>query len=502
MKNRVFKVLHIIILLIISFIIAFTCYMYYRFSTTIFEQIMFTIFNNVSSAGGGIVKPTIKYVIPFSVLIFIFFYFLFYDITFNKIKIRIKEKQIYPFKFFNKNKKLITLLLFIVTVLALLNSVHFFDYLSYSRVDSSFIKDNYVDPKNTNITFDEKRNLIIVFVESLETSLFKKENGGYWDYDVIPELNKLLDEDDVVTFYNNNKQEQMNMISGASWTTASIVSNSTALPFKVNIEGNNYHSKKFMNGSYALGDLLKDNGYYNEVISGASTSFGGIKEFYQRHGNYSIIDTDSLSNYDFSPNDNDLGYWGLNDKYLFEIAKKRLETISKDSKPFNLNLITIDTHFVDGYVGDYSETKYSEQYENAYATTSRLIYNFVNYVKEQPYYSNTTILILGDHLSMQNDFFDKRDADKRYIYFTIINPKNKEGKFNNRIFTSLDTYPTIISSIGGNIDGDKLGLGVNLFSSNETLGERYGLEALDTKLQERSKFYNDVILDDNYLYFK
>ena len=73
MKNRVFKVLHIIILLIISFIIAFTCYMYYRFSTTIFEQIMFTIFNNVSSTGGGIVKPTIKYVIPFSVLIFIFF---------------------------------------------------------------------------------------------------------------------------------------------------------------------------------------------------------------------------------------------------------------------------------------------------------------------------------------------------------------------------------------------------------------------------------------------
>ena len=36
---------------------------------------------------------------------------------------------------------------------------------------------------------------------------------------------------------------------------------------------------------------------------------------------------------------------------------------------------------------------------------------------------------------------------------------------------SNDTYPTVVSALGGNIKGDRLGLGVNLFSSEKTLAE-------------------------------
>lgn len=502
MKGKLAKFFHIFILFIISFIFSFTCYMFHRFSTTIFEQIIFTIFNNVGSTGGGIIKPTIKYVIPFSFFILMFFYFLFYDISFGKIKLKNKKRQLYPFTIFNKHKKKFTLLFFILVFALLLQSFHFYDFLIYSSVNSNFIEKNYVDPKKSEITFEEKRNLIVIFVESLETSLFTKDEGGYWDYDVIPELSNLMDEKDTTSFINKNKSEQMNMISGASWTTASIVSNSTGLPLKVRIGSNNYHSENFMNGSYALGDILKDNGYYNEVISGCTTSFGGVREFFTRHGNYNIIDEDTLGNNDLTTNPEDIGYWGLNDNFLFETAKKRLDIISKQDNPFNLNMITIDTHFIDGFVGNYSETKFGEQYENAYATASRLINEFVNWVREQPYYDNTTIMIVGDHLSMQNDFFDRRNASKRHMYFTIINPKIKKGIVENRIYTSLDTYPTILYSIGANIKGDRLGLGVNLFSNKKTLAERYGLEKLDAKLQEKSKFYNDVILDEDYFFLK
>ena len=105
---------------------------------------------------------------------------------------------------------------------------------------------------------------------------------------------------------------------------------------------------------------------------------------------------------------------------------ERLNVISKNDQPFNLSLITIDTHFVDGFVGNYSETKFNEQYENAYATTSRLIYDFVKWVKKQPYYKDTTIMIVGDHLSMQNDFFNKR---RLYIHISC----NFSTKHNTRI---------------------------------------------------------------------
>ena len=53
--------------------------MNYRFSSTSFEQIIFTIFNGVNSTGGGIFRLTAKYCIPLSCSFFAFFYFAFYD---------------------------------------------------------------------------------------------------------------------------------------------------------------------------------------------------------------------------------------------------------------------------------------------------------------------------------------------------------------------------------------------------------------------------------------
>ena len=502
MKKKLFKIIHIFILFIIAFIFSFSCYMFYRFSSTNFEQILFTIFNGVSETGGGVIRPTVKYCIPFAICIFGCLYFLFYDITFGKYIFKIKNKQIYPFSIINKYKKRITFVMFLLVVMMLLESVHFSSYLSYLKTDSTFIEENYVDPKKVDISFDNKRNLIFILVESLETSLFTKNNGGYWDYEVIPELSELLDDKDTVVFYNQNKAQQMIMVSGASWTTAAIVANNTGLPLKVNIDGNSYHSKKFLNGAYSIGEVLKENGYYNEVISGATTTFGGVKEFYTRHGDYSIGDGDLLGVYNLTMSEDDKGTWGINDNCLFNVAKERLNVISKNEQPFNINLITIDTHFIDGFIGKYSLKKYKEQYENVYATTSKLIYDFVEWVKEQPYYKNTTIVVAGDHLSMQNDFFNKRDAYVRYVYDIIINPYNKTDNYEGREYSAFDNFPTILSAIGANIKGDKLGLGVNLFSGEKTLIEEYGIQYVNDRLQERSSFYNEVLLDDDYFITK
>lgn len=85
--------------------------------------------------------------------------------------------------------------------------------------------------------------------------------------------------------------------------------------------------------------------------------------------------------------------------------------------------------------------------------------------------------------------------------FFIINKRKKSGNFSNRVYTALDTYPTVLYSIGADIKGDKLGLGVNLFSDKKTLAEEYGLRYLDLKLQDRSLFYNDFLMDDDYLPF-
>ena len=506
MKKIIYRILHILLLVVITIIFAGAIYLKKNFPATPFDELIFYYKNGVENSDSSVFIDAIKVSLPLMIICIILFYTLLYDITFGKIvlyaKAAKKKFQLYPIKFLNKHRRIFTGILFAISFCVLLYCVNFFTYIKYANTKSDFIEKKYVNPKKVDIEFGEKRNLIFIVVESLETSFFTKKQGGYWNYEVTPGLYKLLNDEDSVVFYNKNKAQQMKMLKGASWTTASVVANSTGVPFKIPIEDNSYHSNNFMNGTYALGDLLKDNGYYNEVISAANTSFGGLKEYFTKHGKYKIVDTDSLNDFNLKIKDSDYGNWGFNDNYLFETAKKRLDIISKNDQPFNLELITIDTHFIDGFIGNYSLDKFETQYENVYATTSKLIYDFVKWVQEQDYYEDTTIVIVGDHLLKENDYFEERKATDRSVYSCIINPGIEAKTTKNRVFTALDTYPTIVSAIGGKIKGDKLGLGVNLFSDKKTLSEIYTFDYLNKELQKKSNFYNKNILDDNKYFSK
>ena len=53
-------------------------------------------------------------------------------------------------------------------------------------------------------------------------------------------------------------------------------------------------------------------------------------------------------------------------------------------------------------------------------------------------------------------------------------------------------FPTTIASLGATIEGDRLGLGTNLFSGEQTLAEKLTFDQLNDDLSQKSKFF-DVI---------
>lgn len=59
----------------------------------------------------------------------------------------------------------------------------------------------------------------------------------------------------------------------------------------------------------------------------------------------------------------------------------------------------------------------------------------------------------------------------------------------NSTFTSLDMFPTILSALGYEWGGARLGLGTDMFSGEPTLAEQLGYETLDSELAKNSKFY-------------
>ena len=54
----------------------------------------------------------------------------------------------------------------------------------------------------------------------------------------------------------------------------------------------------------------------------------------------------------------------------------------------------------------------------------------------------------------------------------------------------MDLFPSTLASMGAKIEGERLGLGTNLFSEKETLVGKYGLEYVKEEFNKASKFYN------------
>lgn len=116
----------------------------------------------------------------------------------------------------------------------------------------------------------------------------------------------------------------------------------------------------------------------------------------------------------------------------------------------------------------------------------------------------SSIVIVGDHLGMQTEFYTEKTKNEYYrtIYNVVINPAIEKNNNINRIFTAMDMCPTILASIGAKIEGERLGLGTNLYSGIPTLAEEYGISYLNEELVKNSRFYNKKILGDDYYIMK
>lgn len=369
------------------------------------------------------------------------------------------------------------------------------DYAANSGAVSSFIDENYVNPAGTELTFPEqKRNLIYIFLESMETTYADEENGGAFSENYIPELTELAEENEDFSGADAGLNGGTALTS-TTWTAAALFGQTTGLPLSIPIDGNSMDTQEsFLPGVTSLGDILEQQGYRQTFMIGSDGNFGGRSLYFTDHGNYDIKDY----YYYQSQGKFDKDYWvwwGFEDQKLFEYAKEELTALAAQDQPFNFTLLTVDTHFEDGYVCGLCGNEHGEnQYGNVLSCSSRQIKEFVEWIRQQDFYENTTIVISGDHPTMDKDFCEGiDDAYERKVYTAYINsavtPEDPEW---TRAYSTFDNYPTTLASLGVSIEGERLGLGTNLFSSRSTLTEVYGNPYINQELTRKSELMDQL----------
>lgn len=509
MKSKI-KILFIVfILLLSSIIICGAIYYSKSYAHQEFDQIIFYLRNGFNHTSSEVVKSVIKANIVPVVLLFLILCLVIINIK-NRIFLRLKIRnknikvQVYPISIIVKYRGIYATIIFTISIIIAILGFKINDFITYNLQKTEIYEKYYIDGKKVNIVFPEKKqNLIIISVESLENTTCSKENGGAWEYSIIPELERLAMEN--TNFSNNSNIGGGKTVYGTTFTAGGLVAQTAGIPLVTPaINYNIYNgSGKYLENVYTLGDMLEKQGYNLEIMMGSDGEFGGRTQYFTANGNYKIYDLAYAIEMGKMTED-DVVWWGFEDDKLFEWAKEETNHLANQDKPFNLIIHTADTHFVDGYLSKYAEDMFDTQYENVHAYCSKLVSEYVDWVQKQDFYKNTTIVIIGDHLGMQSEFYEEHTPKdyERTVYNAIINPVIEVKNSKNRNFTTMDMYPTILASIGVEIEGERLGLGTNLFSNRQTLAEELGYVYLEEEMKKTSEFYNHVIFGEDYQLIK
>lgn len=476
------------------------------------ESLLFYARVPFSDGSTQAVNKCLEFCVPSAISIFVVSFLAMFLVVLNKNNILKLQKYnivrliVSCCKVVYRHIALTSVCLLVMSVIYFGSNISAFSYIGGLMHKTTVYNEEYIPPQEQTYKFPEKKkNLIYIFLESMETSYASAEEGGLMDQNYIPHLTELAKEN--ISFSDKDYLGGAFPVSGTTWTAAAMVTQTSGIPLTIPLSKSNFGAdNKFLPGAYSLGQILEKEGYNQMLMVGSIATYAKRKAYFVQHGNYDVFDYYSAVDNGYLPK----GYyrwWGFEDAKLFEFSKEKILELAAKGEPFNYTMLTVDTHFTDGYKCDYCEDKYDTQYANVISCSDKQIYEFIEWIKQQPFYEDTVIVLAGDHLTMDHNYFNRVDDSikqrGRRIYNCFINTGLSSQYTKNRVFTTLDMFPTTLAALGVTWDCEGLGLGVNLFSGKPTLAEKKGVDKFSNELAYSSDFYGDYFFiknnkDDEY----
>lgn len=334
------------------------------------------------------------------------------------------------------------------------------------QIQAESILDDLSGSQVTLKTGNSKPNIVFIYLESVEQAYF--DNQAFPE--LLPGLSKIRAKS--VDFTGLEQADK------TSWTIAGMVSSQCGYPLVAAYKEVGVNTAaitdKFMVNARCHGDLLRDNGYWQTYMSGADLRFSGKGKFYNTH-QYDEVYGSAELNSQLSDKSYTHG-WGLFDDSLFELTYKKFETLSANSKPFNLTLTTIDTHHPTGHPSKSCQPYPLEDTTMLHSIycTDQLAATFINKIRQSQYSKNTVIVVMNDHLAMRNDLWDRLVAYKpmRNMTYFVNFPDERTQTIASK-GTHFDILPTLYELLGFEMDG-QFGFGRSLINQEGYLHHKAG----------------------------
>ena len=314
--------------------------------------------------------------------------------------------------------------------------------------------------KEDLVASSEGKNIIIISLESLERAFLHDKNKH-----LTPNLRKLRQE---WNYY------EMSQNSGSNWTSGSLYTVFTGLPGYFIGHGNSYFQSSQKSKLTNLADVLGKAGYEMYHLS-EDADFSGTKDLLRTLGVQHIWDGTFRDKFPEGSGDLD----------LFTAAKNILQTSSKTT-PVMIFISTMETHFPKGRY----EPRLSDRVvpgktdlETAIRQADYLVYDFINFLKQNNYLENTIVYIFPDHLFMGEVNLLKTKQERNLWFLTNAKPQDLHIDTTN--FYQVDIPRNILSGAKVKHNATFLSDGIKQ-DKNEFIGKnRNVLLTLNTLSLER-----------------
>lgn len=359
--------------------------------------------------------------------------------------------------------------------------------------------DYYVEPKITGA--QEKRNLVLIYLESGEQTL---ANDEHFEKDAFAPLKDVTRPED-----GWQSIEDFQQYEGGGWTMSGLVSTQCGVPLKgVGSSGDSGTPDQlvgsmngYMSGLTCLGDILEEHGYNNVFLGGANSSFAAKSTFLTDHGYSKDLDLNDWRAAG-EPEEHFRSDWGLSDQRLMANAKDQIDELHATSRqtgqPFNLSMLTLDTH-EPVHIYDYCPVDTDSEVTSAFFCSMTQVADFVEYMNEMGYLEDTSVVIMGDHLkhmSAGDAFHEQLGGHPNRTIFNRIWVPGETGTTAPRGGSDqLNMFPTLLEAAGFSVENHEAGLGVSAFTLDVPEHSAQGMEEAPYKdlLDSRSEqFFSDA----------
>ena len=308
------------------------------------------------------------------------------------------------------------------------------DHITLSDVEVQKLNKIGIVPQPPDLSilknYVQKRNLVILYLESFNTNYTKK--GGSHFKDLTPNIDLFIEKSVLFSNYFN----------AVSPTHNSIFSSWCGIFSELH---DNYvrENPDYTKSLTCFSDILNSLGYTQKFYFGHGSWYGGITLFLKNHSYEQVTELSDIE-IEFPEWKNNKHVWGIQDTDLSRYVIRQVEQL-KNNQPFNLGAFYINTHppfFVapdcPKYVSDNLHLQSIHCVDHAVGMVLRTL-------KKRGLMGNTIVVVVGDTPGHDHEKGQLLPYNKTLL--AIYSPNLKPG-INETVSYSPDLGPTILEAMG------------------------------------------------------